>query len=506
MQESLDFFESNLFHDVQMARIFNDSKTFADALPKTSYKQTMQDYESAKIKASFDLSTFVNEHFDLPSAVPYSPSIKQKGMFDYISHQWKALARQPDSGACSSLIPLKHPYIVPGGRFREIYYWDSYFTSLGLAISGQIDMVKSMLENFIDIQERVGLIPNGNRTYYHTRTQPPVLALLLELLLQHDPSLSMDNDNSFFLRCLQAIEKEYQVWMHGEDLLSDTLPSHRRVVKVGEAYLNRYWDDAATPRAESYCEDVALAAHLSPAEQAVFYRSIRAACESGWDFSARWLKDGKTLASIHTTDIIPIDLNALLYKVELDLAKYFTALSHTQKAHDYGCRAKRRAHAIHAYLWDANAGWYFDYDFVSQKAKTVYSLAALVPVFVGLSSQTQVSDLHSSLITHFFKEGGLITTTIHSGQQWDAPNGWAPLNYMACKGLLDYGFDTSAKEMMQAWVKTVDTHFTATGNIMEKYDLVNPRIKASGGEYDVQEGFGWTNGVTLIFNDFLKRL
>jgi alpha,alpha-trehalase len=506
MQQSLDFFCSNLFRDVQMNALFKDSKTFADAQPKESYEAAIHAYELTKNTAGFDLNAFVDKHFVLPDVLPSIPQMQKNHIFDYISHQWKALARKPDGFLNSSLIPLKHPYIVPGGRFREIYYWDSYFTSLGLVLSGEIDMVKSMLENFFDIQERVGLIPNGNRSYYHTRSQPPVLTLLLQLVLKDDQSTLVDSSNAFFMKGLAAIEKEYQGWMDGETILSDSQPSYRRVVKIDEFCLNRYYDDAFTPRPESFREDVALAAHLPLAERGAFYRSIRAACESGWDFSSRWLKDGKTLASIHTTDIIPVDLNAFLYKAEYDLATYYSALNDTQKALEYSQRAKRRAQAINTYLWNANTNWYFDYDFSAKQAKTVYSLAALVPLFTGLCSRTQADGLHSGLLKYFFKKGGLITSTIYSGQQWDGPNGWAPLNYMACKGLLDYGFSTSAEKIMRAWMTTVDTHFVSTGTMMEKYDLVHPHLAASGGEYDVQEGFGWTNGVTLAFNEMLKRI
>lgn len=506
MQESLDFFSSTLFHDVQVAHLFVDSKTFADAIPKQNYKVAMDTYQKIKHIDSFDLKGFVHEYFDIPLTIEPSKQATPIKLIDYISNQWCALAREPDESICSSLIPLKHPYIVPGGRFREIYYWDSYFTSLGLVLSGQIDMVKSMVKNFIDIQKQVGLIPNGNRSYYHTRTQPPVLTLLLELILQHDPRVTSESSDPFFIECVNAIEKEYQLWMDGENLLCDSIPSHRRVVKLDGFHLNRYWDDAASPRAESYNEDIALANHLPELERASFYRSIRAACESGWDFSSRWLKDGKTLASIHTTDIIPIDLNALLYKSERDLAEYFAKLNQFNKAQEYTQRASNRAKAIQHYLWDPQASWYLDYDFVAKQAKSTRSLAGLVPLFTGLCSSEQAETLHKGLIKDFLKEGGLVTTLDYSGQQWDAPNGWAPLNYIACKGLLDYGFNASAKNIIQSWLHVVETNFDASANMMEKYDVVHLNARASGGEYDVQEGFGWTNGVTIAFHELLSQL
>lgn len=524
LQSSLEFFESQLFHDIQMAHLFSDSKTMADAVPKYSFDAAIDAYSLSKTQSDFDLRAFVSEHFELPPVndtatlfsvdtdnttakdSAFESNISQYSISQYISQQWQNLTRPPDvQQDDTSLIALKHPYMVPGGRFREIYYWDSYFSALGLAVSGKFELIKSMMDNFIDIQQQIGLIPNGNRSYYKSRTQPPVLALMLELVLKHDDVVQISAQNPFFNRCLEAIETEYRMWMQGENSLAHSGASHRRVVRVGKFVLNRYRDDASIPRPESYREDVELAAGLTADRRPAFYRALRSACESGWDFSARWLQDERDLLSIHTTDILPVDLNALLHQVESALAGYFAHLGNTEKADDYQQRASNRADAIKTLFWNEADSWYFDFDFIKNRQTKVQSLAATVPLFVGIATPSQAKVVCDKLMAQFLKAGGLVTTLTHSGQQWDSPNGWAPLHYFACKGLENYGYQQASNKIKAAWLSSVEAQFNQHHSMLEKYDVVDTRAKAVGGEYSVQEGFGWTNGVSLQFIDDLKE-
>jgi hypothetical protein len=197
-------------------------------------------------------------------------------------------------------LPLPRAYVVPGGRFREIYYWDSYFTMLGLVRDGRSDLVEGMIDDFTSLIERYGHIPNGTRTYYLSRSQPPVYYLMLGLSNSRDPAA--------FRRRLAALRREHAYWMSGEDGLA---PGHAQshVVRLPDGtILNRYWDARATPREESYAEDVATAAGSGPPATDV-YRDLRAAAESGWDFSSRWLANPGNLGSIRTTRIAPVDLS-----------------------------------------------------------------------------------------------------------------------------------------------------------------------------------------------------
>ena len=505
MHESHAFLTSELFRDVQLERVFPDGKTFADAILKAPWSEIEKAYQQRRAKQGFALESFVNEFFDIPPCVDYQEveaAEQAKGSVrHYIEQLWAVLQRAPDQCRADSLLPLNSDYIVPGGRFREVYYWDSYFTGLGLIESGRNDLLLSMLRNFIELQQTVGCIPNGNRSYYHTRSQPPVLALIIELLLEHE-TFTPD----FMQFCLEGLETEYLFWMQGQDNLKTGAESYKRVVSMpGGEILNRYWDDSDGPRPESYREDIELAEQLAESEKGRFFRNIRAACESGWDFSSRWLADVNDLASIRTTEIVPVDLNCLLYKLESLLAELHTRSGNHEQADTYHGSAQARANAIQKYLWDERAGWFFDYDIQNSTCSSVCSLAGILPMYVGIARESQGKLMCEILMEQFLKEGGLITTLLNTEQQWDSPNGWAPLHWFAVKALQDYGYRQHARCIMQLWVFTVEHHFEDSGHLMEKYNVVAPEVIATGGEYEVQHGFGWTNGVTMTFYRMLEE-
>jgi len=492
VQASLNFFESELFKQVQMEGIFSDSKTFADAIPKLPMEEILAKYNSTLINNNkVNIADFVQENFFIPEVneiVVEQPSLDINNQIEVL---WQALKMPADNQLNSSLLALNKPYVVPGGRFREIYYWDSYFTALGLIESTQLDLVESMLENFIDLQTRYGRIPNGNRSYYLSRSQPPILGLMVELILPFK-----DDKESFLRKHITAIESEYQFWMQGSDSLTDSHSEHRRVVKMPDgSFLNRYWDDSATPRPESYREDIELLKESNPENASEFYRNIRAACESGWDFSARWLADAQSLASIRTTKIIPIDLNCLLYKQEILLCDYYLALGNKEVSATYHHYATKRKATINRYMWSTKYSYFMDYDIDTQSQTSVHSLAGVLPLFVKLASSSQAQQISSIVENKFLQQGGLITTSIRSNQQWDAPNGWAPLHWFAVQGLQQYNQKSLAQTIKKRWLNTVENYFNKTGKLMEKYNVCQQSDKAEGGEYDVQEGFGWTNGV-----------
>lgn len=498
---SIVFFESELFRRIQLEALFNDSKTICDATPRSSWKEVVEQYERHKSLANFSLVAFVDSHFTLPADIELNDSTAKVTLKEYIQQLWPKLIRQPDrKDTMSTLLALDHSYIVPGGRFREIYYWDSYFTALGLNQSGYTQLIRDMVLNFIELQERLGCIPNGNRSYYFSRSQPPVLGMMVELCVNHDNAL----DTEFVLRCIEGMEQEHRFWMHNEDKLINGGAAAERVVRMPcGAILNRYWDNLATPRTESYLEDIELARDLPQEQRAEFYRNIRAACESGWDFSSRWLADSHELASIETTEIVPVDLNCLLYRLERNLAKYHGLLNHHDQAAHFNARADARKEAIDRYFWSDQEQFYFDYQFIKQQPLNVRSLAATLPLFVDIASAQQARSVKSTLMSTFLQEGGLLTTLNATSQQWDSPNGWAPLHWFAVIGLRNYGYKEDARNVMQRWLKTVDAHFIKSGNIMEKYNVHSLDSLADGGEYEVQQGFGWTNGVTLAFYDLL---
>lgn len=481
---------SPLYEDVQSGEIFPDSKFFPDCTPKTDPADILSAYEEARKEPGFDLKKFVEDHFEFPQAPDSGYQSAERPLPEHLNNLWNVLQRQPDAEQQGTLIPLPYPYIVPGGRFREVYYWDSYFTMLGLRVSGRIEVIQEMVDNFAWLIDELGFIPNGNRTYYLGRSQPPFFALMVQVL-------ASVKGESILLKYRPQLEKEYAFWMEGENLLSEENTAHRRVVALPDgSILNRYWDDRDTPRPEAYIEDVHVAKR-SWKEPATVYRHIRAAAESGWDFSSRWFEDGQNMETIHTTDILPVDLNCLLYFLEKMLLQIHRQLPDRTATDIYKERARRRKHAIQQYFWNEPTGFYMDYDHVKGSKTDSWSLAAVYPLFFNIAEHDQAAYVAEHLHNKFLHSGGLATTLIRSGQQWDAPNGWAPLQWMAYQGLMQYGHSGLADDIRRNWQQLNEKTYTETGKMMEKYNVMDADTKAGGGEYPNQDGFGWTNGVYL---------
>ena len=479
-----------LFDDVQMKRVFPDGKTFVDCLPKSSPEEISKNYIQQKGRPGFNLQQFVLANFELP--VSHSNeyhSDASRSVTENINKLWSVLTREPDHIG-GSLIPLPHSYIVPGGRFGEIYYWDSYFTMLGLKVSGKHEMLENMVNNFSYLIDTIGYIPNGNRSYFMGRSQPPFYSLMVSLLADIKGTGTL-------IKYLPQLEKEYNFWMKGSGDLNETIFSLHRVVKMrnGEI-LNRYWDENDTPRPESYREDVELA-HESGQDPKTLYRHLRAGAESGWDFSCRWFKDIKKFTSIHTTDIIPVDLNCLLVHLEQTIALAHNEIGNLVSAQQYEFLAGQRMQAIQTYCWNSDSGFYVDYDFMEREQKQSATLAALFPLTFNIATEEQARQIAAIVEQKFLKPGGVVTTLETTGQQWDAPNGWAPLQWMTIKGLENYGHRELAAAIAKRWIALNSDVFKRTGKLMEKYNVVDTHLEAGGGEYAGQDGFGWTNGVLL---------
>ncbi|MDO6712961.1 alpha,alpha-trehalase TreF [Aliiglaciecola sp. 2_MG-2023] len=501
-EQSLAFFSSALFHQVQTSGLFTDSKHFADATPKTDWDEIYQQYEQQSASGHFKLAEFVEQYFSFPEPIKLAENVRYQTVAEHIEALWSLLQKQPDVDSKDSLLPLRFPYLVPGGRFREIYYWDSYFTSLGLLSSGRKELVKSMVLNFIQLQKDIGCIPNGNRSYYFSRSQPPVLGLMVDMLFKSEGNYK---DLDFLKECVEAMDSEYAFWMAGAEQLSEPFQTHRRSVRMPNGgILNRYWDEQACPRAESYAEDIDSAEHKKDHEKSTFYRHIRAACESGWDFSSRWLADTEDLQSIQTTDIIPVDLNCLLYQLEVLLSQYWDLLGQKSKSQLYQQKSETRKVTIQSYFWDSTDNFYRDFNLKTTSQSAVMSLAGVLPLFVNLANHEQAEAVASRLENEFLCAGGLLTTLCQSSQQWDAPNGWAPLHWFAVKGLQQYQQNELATRIMQNWLANVEHYFQAHGSLMEKYNVKEIDHVAQGGEYEVQHGFGWTNGVTSAFYQLME--
>jgi alpha,alpha-trehalase len=488
-----------LFHDVQMAGVFSDSKIFVDSRPLSQPADIVARYAAEKRSPQFDLRAFVGRNFESP--VPAGKDVRSdttQTMEQHIRALWTTLTRPADSvDARSTLIALPQPYVVPGGRFREVYYWDSYFTMLGLLESGRSDLVKDMLDNFAHLVATIGHIPNGNRTYYLGRSQPPFFAAMVGLYAKA-------TDTTQALRYLDAMEAEHAFWMDGADRLTPG-QAYRRVVMMPEGVaLNRYWDDLPGPRPESYRADFQIAQTLPDSLRAPFYRNVRAAAESGWDFSSRWMRDPSDLKTLETTELIPIDLNSLMYNAERTIAalrSFRNGPDDAEVATQFNHMAERRRQALLTAAYEPMNGFFYDVRWRTWERVTDRpTLAAATVLFFGLAYPHQAVTVATRLENEFLKPGGFVTTNIRSGQQWDAPNGWAPLEWMAIEGVRRYGGVDIANKARDRWLALNRLTYQATGRMMEKYDVVDLNRRAGGGEYATQDGFGWTNGVALALS------
>jgi alpha,alpha-trehalase len=482
----------DLFVAVQTRRLFADGKTFPDMEPRQDPASIMAAWRAARPDTDDAIRAFVAAHFDPPPPPRLDPPDHQATIGGHIAALWDDLVVTDQArGPWSSALALPSPYVIPGGRFREIYYWDSYFTMLGLAIDGRDALVESMLDNFVSLIERYGHVPNGTRSYFLSRSQPPFLALMTDL--SRDPAPAVHR------RRLAALRREHDYWMSGEDALAAP-GATARVVKLPDgAVLNRYWDGSDTPRPESYAEDVAVAASAGRPSGEVC-RDLRAAAESGWDFSSRWLRDPDDLGSIQTTAIVPVDLNCLLYLSERHIAAESAALGDAAGATDYAARADRRAAAIGRHCWINDQGRFGDWHWADARPVAGATAAALYPLFAGIASADHAAATAAMVARDLLAPGGLRTTTVETTQQWDRPNGWAPLQWIAVSGLRRYGHDDLADMIADRWLATVEGFYADTGALFEKYDIEHGR-PAGGGEYPNQQGFGWTNGVVKALID-----
>ncbi len=497
-----------LFTAVQRSNVFADSKTFVDCAPRGEPAAILAAYRNQSHRPGFDLAAFVHAHFVAIQPAPSEyESVPGQPIGAHIDALWSVLTRHPKAHPPhASLLQLPHPYVVPGGRFGELYYWDSYFTMLGLGCSGHTQLVRDMVDNFAYLIDTYGHVPNGTRTYYLSRSQPPLFALMVELAELHGVARQID--------FLPQLRQEHAYWMNG----SGELPpgeAHRRVVRLpGGLLLNRYWDDRDTPRDESWLEDVSTV-EACRREPAQVYRDLRAACESGWDFSTRWLREtpphaapghghvraatAASLSSICTTDILPVDLNAFLYKLERKISELAKSSGDGATAETFAEHAQARKSALVELCWDDGQGAFFDYDWRLATRRSCLTAACATPLFVGLAEPAHARALAATVSARLLAPGGMATTERHSDQQWDRPNGWAPLQWMGIQGFAAYGFDALSNTIATRWLATVAAVYEREGKLVEKYALRHVERERSaggaGGEYPLQDGFGWTNGI-----------
>lgn len=483
-----------LFAAIQTNRVYGDGQIFVDLVPRGRMKQIKKEYDLEKNDPNFDLREFANRHFYAIKAEneEYHTNPEHSPR-EHIRDLWNVLERKNrrDKG---SLIALPYKFIVPGGRFTCMYYWDTYFTMLGLAADERWDLVEGMLKNCSYMIRKFGFIPNGNRTYFLSRSQPPLYSHMVKLMARHQ------NRSLTLLEHLPYLLGEYRFWIKGRRQLAESgdpeMVALRRLVRMPDGtLLARYFDNKAKPRPESLREDLDTADGAGHTDTEKLYLDLRAGAESGWDFSSRWFADADDISTIHTTDIVPIDLNCLLYHLETTIAETYQLMFQPLLARKFSRLADKRKAAIRKYLWDDDEQFFMDYDFRSGQHTQHVTIAAAFALFTKVATPAQAKSVAKRIEKDFLKKGGLVTTLSDNGQQWDYPNGWAPMQWAAIQGLREYGFHGLAEEIKKAWVKTCVDLYGREGKMVEKYNVVHPNRLGGGGEYVLQDGFGWTNGV-----------
>jgi len=438
-------------------------------------------------------------------------------------------------GLTPGLLYLPNKYVVPGGRFNEMYGWDSYFIVLGLIADKREDLAKGMVENFWFEIEHYGAVLNANRTYFLTRSQPPFLTSMMRAVYEATGSFrSPETKRQWLEKGYALAEKDYGTWTRSEHLAGKT--GLARYMDLGDGPVPEMADDStyypdvirwlvahpeedhgflikssANPdaaeieRLKQLSCDVTKSLVCAKAEAMgyrltrAFYEGDRAMRESGFDTSFRF-----QAFSGATHHYAPVCLNSLLFRYERDMAHFAHILGRADDAHKWEQRAKARNAAIQHYLWQPKKGTYADYDFVKRESSSYAYVTDLYPLWAGVATREQAKSMVGKLDL-FERPGGLTMSDTKSGMQWDEPFGWAPTNWIAVAGLDAYQYHDEARRIAKKFMATVDQGFAEDGTIREKYNVEagNADVKVMAGYKTNVIGFGWTNGVYLKMKELL---
>lgn len=517
----------SLLDAVQNSGIFNDSKTFVDMPLKQDPEIILEAFSqlATPLEPSV-LRSFVAQYFgepgeelhawtppDFVKRPPLLESIADEELRNWsldLNELWKVLGRIQDADVYKhperhSALKRRFGMIVPGGRFRETYYWDSYWIVRGLLASSMVETARGVVENLLDDVRNFGFVPNGGRIYYLDRSQPPFLTEMALAIHATSPNMT------WLASVVPVLEKEYNFWM-------DPLQGHYIPISYhGDVKLNRYSSSEESPRPESYAEDLATGIEaektLRRRRQEV-WKGLRAGAESGWDFSSRWMDAASggaaNLTTVDASAVVPVDLNCVLYRIELGLSQIHSELMNASGSVFYKAAALQRKQYMDIILWNRTSNSYRDFLLVTGRHSAIVSLSDYsAPLWAGLMGPEQdaardvavSSTLVSLQKAGLLHSGGGSTTTLMSGQQWDAPNAWAPLQLMLVEGL-DALATVEAKhiadKLASNWLHSGLVAWKKTRVMYEKYNAFKPGYTGGGGEYHPQIGFGWTNGVALV--------
>jgi alpha,alpha-trehalase len=417
------------------------------------------------------------------------------------------LPENPGTVREHGLLYLPRPYVVPGGRFNEMYGWDSYFIQVGLLRDGEIERARDTADNALYQVRHFGKILNANRTYYLSRSQPPFLTQMVLGVYRRT------QDRAWLEKALPAIEQYYAYWTTephltpqtglsryfdlGEGPAPEVVASERD--EEGRTHYDRVREYFRTHEVDDYDESQYYD-RTNNQLTALFYKGDRSMRESGFDPSNRF--------GPFSIDIIhynPVCLNSLLYLMEMQTAEILDILDRREDAGNWRRRAGDRARRVNERMWNEEGGLYYDYNFVRQRTRQYQFLTAFFPLWAGIATREQAARVAANLPL-FERDGGLQTSTAASGSQWDAPFGWAPLQMIAVQGLRRYGYHEEADRIAVKFLSLVHDEYAEHGTIVEKYDVVARTSSLSEIRFGYQSnevGFGWTNAVFTALLDEL---
>ncbi|XP_050540083.1 trehalase-like isoform X2 [Daktulosphaira vitifoliae] len=524
--------ESDLLKDVQLSHIYPDSKIFVDKKLKFTESEILENYSKLKqsnnnqVPSNPELQKFVDENFEdgdelekwIPTDFTENPSIVNRirdpnyqNWAKNLNHVWKTLARKIKKDVYThpdrySLIWVPNGFIIPGGRFKELYYWDTYWIVKGLLLCDMRQTAKGVIDNIISMVNVIGFMPNGGRVYYLNRTQPPMLILMVLSYFQ------ATNDKEYVNSVLPVLEAELNYWMENRMISFD---------KNGKTYtMARYYAPSRGPRPESYREDYEIAETLqSEKEKEEFYINIKSGAETGWDFSSRWFINANGsheggLVDVNAPSIIPVDLNSILHVNALTLSTWFIQLGDAKKGTEYQKIADDLLIGIQEVMWRPDKGAWFDWDIINNKNRESFYISNVVPLWTGSYSMPKkavassvlgyLKDQHIIEPDYSIKYNGTPTSLYSSSQQWDFPNAWPPLQAFIIQGLdrtQQKLAQQVAADLADVWLRSNYKGFSEKSMMFEKYDVLASGETGAGGEYTPQTGFGWSNGIVFEFLD-----
>ncbi|XP_031248812.1 probable trehalase [Pistacia vera] len=508
-----------------------DPKMYVDLSLKSNLSTTIDAFDKLPRNATgaisvLDLSKFIDDYFegagdDLVYADPLDFVPEPEGFLPKVENSqvrawalevhslWKNLSRKVSDSVLNrpefhTLLPLPGPVVIPGSRFKEVNYWDSYWVIRGLMASKMYATAKSIVTNLISFIDTYGYVLNGARAYYTNRSQPPLLSAMIHEIYKRTGDLKL------VIKALPALLKEYQFWntgIHSVTVQDSQASSHK---------LSRYYAMWNKPRPESATIDKAFASKiLNDSEKQHFYREVASTAESGWDFSTRWMRNTSDITTLTTTSILPVDLNVFVLRMELDIAFFAKVVGDNRTAKSFLKASQTRKRAINSVFWNEEKWQWLDYWFdngatleecqawqASNQNHRAYA-SNYLPLWIDLfnSDTCLVKKVKKSLESSgLVCAVGIATSLINSGNQWDYPNGWAPLQHMIIEGLLRSGSEEAramAEDIAVRWIRTNYVAYKKTGAMHEKYNVEKCGDFGGGGEYIPQTGFGWSNGVVL---------